>query len=92
MLSQFRVELRRQESRQSQTKRTRLPDSTSSAQGLQRQTSNQSGGGEDVFSALTDHLSHYSIDDLPVMAHPSPALNRKAFSKEPTPVEGEKVY
>ena len=36
----------------------------------------------DVFAALTNNLSRFSIDDLPVAAHPSPALGRK-FNSPP---------
>ncbi len=35
-----------------------------------------------MFTALTDHLSRYSMEDLPLAAHPSPALIRKFPSVE----------
>ena len=35
-----------------------------------------------MFTALTDHLSRYSLEDIPVAAHPSPLPARKFGSPE----------
>ena len=55
--------------------RTRSYSSSSDDNPLNRQSSNRSKKG-DFLSALTDHLSRMSVEDLPLAAHPSPLPSR----------------
>ena len=78
-MSGFKVAVRHSESKHS-FKRQRSSHSTSSQDGyhqFQRQVSNQSTYSENVFSTLSDHLSHFSLEDIPAAAHPSPLPTRK---------------
>ena len=77
-MSEFKAAYRQSESKHS-FKRQRSSHSTSSQDGdpqFLRQMSNQSAYSENVFSALTDHLSHFSLEDIPAAAHPSPLPTR----------------
>ncbi len=91
-LSQFRAAIRRSDSRHSHlSKRNRSTHSTSShddGSSFQRQASNQSGN---MLTALSDQISRYSVEDLPIAAHPSPALGRKVQSQENTVNENVSV-
>ena len=68
-LSEFKAAVMRSVSR------TRSYSSSSDDKPLNHQLSNQSKK-EDFFSALTDHLSRMSVEDLPIAAHPSPLPSR----------------
>ena len=78
-MSEFKAAIRHSGSKHS-FKRQRSSHSTSSQDGdpqFQRQVSNISAYSENVFSTLTDHLSHFSLEDIPAAAHPSPLPARK---------------
>ena len=54
--------------------------STSSSDGVfSRQQSTRSGAGE-FLSALTNELSRFSMEDIPLAAHPSPLPGRRHIS------------
>ena len=64
--------------------RTRSYSASSDDNALNRQSSVRSktgkeGGGE-FLSALTDHLSHMSTEDIPLAAHPSPLPTRRRLA------------
>ena len=76
-LSQFRAAVLRSDSHQSRQSKQRSSHSSCSQDepGFTTQTSVRSG--DEVFAALSDHLSRYSMEDIPIGAHPSPANHTK---------------